>query len=148
MFVVSAEAVDVHGHVNNLEYLKWMQEIAIEHSALQGWPVDRYMQLQASWFIRSHSIEYLQPGFAEDEITHGTWVAAIHDRTSPRRHLFIRRADRAILARAETMWTFIDLKTGRTTPIPEELGSAFEIVDSDEKALEIMLSEEKGAGRE
>jgi len=143
-FIVPEEAVDVHRHINNLEYLKWMQEIAIEHSALQGWGVDRYRQARASWFIRSHQIEYLQPGFAGEEITLGTWVAAIHERTSPRRYLFIRPADRAILARAETLWTFVDLNTGRTIPIPDELRAAFEIVDSDDEAQELILPAKEG----
>ena len=31
-FRVENDAIDVHQHVNNQEYLRWMQEIAIEHS--------------------------------------------------------------------------------------------------------------------
>ena len=32
-FTVPPEAIDVNGHVNNLEYLRWMQEVATRHSA-------------------------------------------------------------------------------------------------------------------
>jgi len=99
-FIVPDEAVDVHGHINNLEYVKWMQEIAIEHSTAQGWGVERYMRERVSWFIRSHTIDYLEPGFAGDEMKIGTWVAAMNERTSPRRYVFVRSADGVILARA------------------------------------------------
>ena len=33
---VPEDAVDVNGHVNNLEYLRWMQDAAILHSDSQG----------------------------------------------------------------------------------------------------------------
>ena len=33
---VPRDAIDVHGHVNDQEYLRWMQDVAIEHSAAQG----------------------------------------------------------------------------------------------------------------
>ncbi len=137
-FIVPDEAVDVHGHINNLEYVKWMQEIAIEHSTAQGWGVERYMRERVSWFIRSHTIDYLEPGFAGDEMKIGTWVAAMNERTSPRRYVFVRSADGVILARAETMWACIDLDTGKAIPIPDELGSAFDVVATDEDALRIM----------
>ncbi len=58
---VGENAIDAHGHVNNQDYLRWMEEIAIEHSTAQGWPMERYLKSGASWFVRSHSIEYLRP---------------------------------------------------------------------------------------
>ena len=33
---VPEDSVDVNGHVNNLEYLRWMQDAAILHSDSQG----------------------------------------------------------------------------------------------------------------
>ena len=32
-FTVPGTAIDVNHHVNHLEYLRWMQDIAVEHSA-------------------------------------------------------------------------------------------------------------------
>jgi hypothetical protein len=52
-FVVPEEAIDELGHVSNLKYNAWMQEIAIEHSAAQGWPVERYLQSGAVGLHRS-----------------------------------------------------------------------------------------------
>jgi len=129
----------VHGHVNNQEYLRWMQEVAIEHSTLQGWPMARYLEAGASWYVRSHFIEYLRPALLDDEIRICTWVADMDKRSSLRRTLFLRDADRSILARAETRWSYVDLKSGRPLPIPEILRAAFEIVVSEADVLHALV---------
>ncbi len=135
-FQVGREAIDIHGHVNNQEYLRWMEEIAIEHSTAQGWPMERYLNSGVSWYVRSHFIEYLRPALLGDEIGVLTWVAAMTERELPRRTLFLRNAGRRqILARAETQWTFVDIRRGRSVPIPGEVRAAFEIVESEEEAL-------------
>ena len=135
-FRVSEAAIDAHGHVNNQEYLRWMEEIAIEHSSAQGWTMERYLASGASWFVRSHFIEYLRPALSGDEIAAYTWVTAMEGRTSPRRTLFVREADRRqILARAETLWAFVDIATGRSIAVTDDVRSAFEIVELDDEVL-------------
>ena len=53
---VSPDAIDSQGHVNNLEYLRWMQDAAVLHSAAQGWPRERYLELGAAgWCARTQS---------------------------------------------------------------------------------------------
>ncbi|MGO9486490.1 MAG: acyl-CoA thioesterase [Rhodomicrobium sp.] len=134
---VGAESIDVMGHVNNQGYLRWMEEIAIEHSTAQGWPMERYLSSGASWYVRSHFIEYLRQALLGDEITICTWLAGMTERVSPRRTVFLRNARRRqILARAETQFTFVDLQRGRAVPIPEAVRSAFEIVElADDEVL-------------
>ena len=133
---VEEDSIDVHGHVNNQEYLRWMQEAAIEHSARQGWPMARYLELGASWYVKSHFIEYLRPARLGDEILACTWIAGMDSRSSPRKTVFLRRADRRMLARAQTQWIFVDLASGRPRVIPGALRAAFIIVASEEAALE------------
>jgi len=132
---VGPDAIDVHRHINNQEYLRWMQEIAIEHSTAQGWPMERYLQCGTSWYVRSHFIEYLRPGFLGDRLTVCTWVAGMSERSSPRRTLFLRESDKQILARAETQWICVNLKNGRPVPIPAELRAAFDLVEDDEEVF-------------
>jgi acyl-CoA thioester hydrolase len=127
-FLVPREAIDLQGHVNNLAYVGWMQDVAIEHSAAAGWPMARYLELGAGWVVRSHFIEYLRPGFAGESLGVHTWVPRFDQRSTPRRYLFVRESDRQILAKAETLWVFVDLTTGRRSPIPPELLGAFDPV--------------------
>jgi len=59
--IVTEDAIDEFGHVNNQRYIAWMQEVATAHSAANGWPMERYLQTGAAWVVRSHFIEYLRP---------------------------------------------------------------------------------------
>jgi acyl-CoA thioester hydrolase len=126
---VQPSDIDALGHVNNQTYLRWMQEVAIAHSAAQGWPMERYLSAGSAWVVRSHFVEYLRPAFAADDLRVATWVAEFDTRKSPRRYLFSRGTDP--VARAETMWVYVDLATGRPTRIPDDLRQAFEIVSDD-----------------
>ena len=132
-FSVPPQAIDVQGHVNNLAYVGWMQDVAIEHSAAVGWPMRRYLELGAGWVVRSHFIEYLRPAFADEQLGAHTWVPRFDQRSTPRRYLFVRETDRTVLARAETIWVFVDLGSGRRRPIPAELLEAFDPVHEEDE---------------
>lgn len=135
--VAPPEAIDMNGHVNNLEYLRWMQEVATAHSAAQGWDLARYQETRSSWVIRSHNIEYLRPAFAGDAILLGTWIAGFDEQVSPRKYLFVRANDQKILARAETLWVYVDAVSGRPATIPVAFRAAFDVV-TDLDALELI----------
>ena len=130
-FAVPPEAIDVNRHVSNLAYVQWMQDIAIEHSAAAGWTMARYLELGAGWVVRSHFIEYLLPAFEGDVLSVHTWVPRFDQRSTPRRYLFVRESDRAVVAQAETRWVFVDLTTGRRRPLPSELIDAFDVVTEE-----------------
>ena len=103
-----------------------MQEIAIQHSAAQGWPVERYLQNGAVWVVRSHFVTYVRPAFAGETITIQTWVAEIKPRSCLRRYLVSRTNDQSLLVEAETNWVYIDRQSGRPLRIPDDLRAAFD----------------------
>ena len=128
---VVPEEIDRLGHVNNLVYLKWMIDAALEHSAVQGWPVERHEELGAGWVVRSHFIEYLEPAMPLEKILIKTWVAAMKRVSSLRRYQIVRASDETLLARGETNWAFVDFSSGSPRRIPVEVSGAFEIRKSD-----------------
>jgi acyl-CoA thioester hydrolase len=130
---VSEHAIDEQGHVNNLEYLGWMQSAAVAHSAVQGWSVQRYREIGAGWVVRTHYIKYLQPAFAGDDILVLTWVADFRKIRSLRKYKIIRPADQAVLALAETDWAFIGREHHAPRRIPPELAAAFVIVSEQDE---------------
>lgn len=130
-FAVPLEAMDRQGHVNNLAYVAWMQDVAIEHSAAAGWPMERYLALGAGWVVRSHFVEYLRPVVAGERLAIHTWVPEFTQRSTPRRYIFVREDDRQVVAQAETRWVFVDLSTGRRRPLPSDLLAAFESVPDE-----------------
>lgn len=129
---VPEAAIDVHGHVNNIEYLRWMQEVAVGHSDARGWTLEKYLELGMTWFARSHRIDYLGQAYAGEQIRVRTWVANMRKCRSLRRYLFEKVSDGAILARAETDWVFINLENDRPVPVHPSVTRAFTLVEEGE----------------
>lgn len=126
-FAVGPEVIDGNGHVNNVVYVQWMQDMAVRHADAVGC-TNATRRIGAAWIARSHRIEYLSPAFVGDEIEARTWVADFRKVRSLRRYEFVRTTDRATLAHGETDWVFIDLKTGRPRSIPVDVSGAFELL--------------------
>lgn len=140
--VVGPESIDAVGHVNNREYLRWMEDIAVEHSAAQGWPMERYFRGGNAWVAASHFLEYLRPAFAGDTIDVYTWIATWARRSSVRRYAVMR--NRKLLARGETCWTFVELASGRACDLPAAVADAFDVVadgDAELRALGLAVRE-------
>lgn len=128
---VVQDDIDIQGHVNNLRYLAWMQDVATAHSAAVGWPLERYVAEQSGWVVRSHTITYKRPAFLGETIVAATWIAGFSPRSSPRRYLFWRPADKVVLAEAQTEWVYVSLASGRPLKVPQELREAFTIVEDE-----------------
>lgn len=128
---VPNQVVDGNGHVNNVAYVQWMQDVAIAHADAAG--CTRATEaIGATWVARTHHIEYLRPAFAGDTITVLTWVADFRRVRSLRKYKFVRSSDGVVLARAETDWVFVDGK-GRPMSIPPEVQRAFRIAGKEEE---------------
>jgi acyl-CoA thioester hydrolase len=121
---VPASAIDANGHVNNVEYLRWMQDAAEAHSSAVGC-TDATRAAGATWVVRSHHVEYLRPAFAGDRLEVRTWVADFRRVLSLRKYEVLRQGDGVLLARGETNWAFVDAATGRPRSIPEQIQGLF-----------------------
>jgi acyl-CoA thioester hydrolase len=118
------EVIDENGHVNNVTYVQWMQDIAVEHySSIGGVEAQG---TDATWVIREHKIEYFLPAFEGEEIEIRTWVENIRRVRSLRKYEFIRKADGKTLVKGETDWVFVDVKTGSPRAVPEEVTNIFQ----------------------
>jgi len=126
-FIVPTASVDENGHVNNVEYVKWMQEVAVMHSDFAGC-TQATRAAGVTWVARSHRIEYLRPAFAGDHMAVLTWVTNFRKVRSLRKYKFTRTTDNAVIAEGETDWVFVDAKTGRPKSVPKEVSSAFELI--------------------
>ena len=124
-FTIPPESIDENGHVNNVAYVQWMQDIAVEHySAIGG---IESQGVESTWFVREHKIEYLLPAFAGEEIEVHTWVENIRRVRSLRKYEFVRKSDQKTLVKGETDWVFVDVKTGRPRAIPDSMFELFSL---------------------
>ncbi|MDO4574031.1 MAG: thioesterase family protein [Planctomycetia bacterium] len=117
--------LDAMQHVNNVWYVQWMQDVAIEHSTAQGWGTQQYLDFGAAWFVRRHTIDYIHPLKAGDTVVVETWVQEMKHVSCLRQYRFTRAADNEIIATAETKWGLVSLSTGRPTRIPAEMLERF-----------------------
>jgi acyl-CoA thioester hydrolase len=141
---VTADAIDGNGHVNNAEFVRWMNDVAVAHAEREGWSAAT-RAAGAAWVARSHHIEYLRPAFLGERVRARTWVVDVRGARSRRRYRFERAGgggsdgggkdgggsggagggDNTLLAEAETEFAFVDAQTGRPRRVPEELIALF-----------------------
>lgn len=127
---VPGDAVDMNGHVNNIEYLRWMQLAAVLHSDVQGC-TRATIDIGATWVVRTHHIEYLRPAFDGDRLAVLTWVSNFRRVKSLRKYRIIRMADKALLVTGETDWVFVDARTGRLRSIPKDVIFKFKVLSKE-----------------
>ena len=122
---VPETVIDENGHVNNVAYVQWMQDIAVEHySSIGG--ASPMQKIGATWVARSHLIEYLMPAFAGEEIEIRTWIESVRRVRSLRKYEFVRKSDGKVLVKGETDWVFVDAQTGSPRAIPNEVIEIFQ----------------------
>jgi acyl-CoA thioester hydrolase len=121
--IIPQTAIDENSHVNNVIYVQWMQDIAVEHyESVGGIEAQRN---DGTWVVREHNIEYLLPAFAGEEIEIKTWVENIRRVRSLRKYEFVRKSDGKVLVKGETDWVFVDVKSGKPMEIPDEVINVF-----------------------
>jgi acyl-CoA thioester hydrolase len=131
-------AEDVNGHVNNIEYLRWMQDAAVLHSDIQGC-TKATIDAGATWVVRTHHVEYLRPAFAGEHIAVLTWVTNFRRVQSLRKYRIIRIDDNTVLVEGKTNWVFVDAKTGNLRSIPPNVIAAFELLPEEKEADVVSL---------
>lgn len=139
---VPDNALDINGHVNNIEYLRWMQDAAVLHSDVQGC-TKATIEAKATWVVRTHHIEYLRPAFAGQEIVVLTWIINIRRVQSLRKYRIVRITDNTVLVEGETNWVFVDAKTGSLRSIPRNVIDLFEILPKEKESEAIRLVNDK-----
>jgi len=127
-FTVPPTAIDANGHVNNVVFVQWMQDVATRHFEATGC-AEAMRSAGAIWVVRSHTIEYLAPAFAGDRLQVSTWVVNLSRVRTLRRYRFARASNGKLLVRGETDWVLINAATGRPCSIPESIRRAFVLVD-------------------
>jgi acyl-CoA thioester hydrolase len=124
-FTVRHYECDAYGHVNNANYLRYMEQAAIEASAAIGYDDARYQALGTMWLIHETDIEYLQPLRAGEAFEVKTWVSDFRRVRSQRQYEIRRVGEEALVARATTDWVYIARATQRPLSVPPEVIAAY-----------------------
>ncbi len=116
------------GHVNNIVYLRWAQDIAVRHWSLVA-PPD--LRARVLFVVLRHEIDYRHPILPGDGTQVRTWLGKA---AGPRfdRHVDIRRqgANR-FSAKVRTTWCMLNTDTRRPQRIGQEIFSVFGLEPND-----------------
>ncbi len=129
VLTVRPQDIDLMEHVNNVVYLRWVQEVAIAHWTAAATPE----QVEAlGWVVARHEIDYKHPARLEDVILVRTWVGVSRKHLFERHTEILRQRDLKVLARARSLWCPIDLQTGRVTRVSADVRERFSVPATDE----------------
>ena len=121
--------IDQLGHVNNVVYLRWVQDVAVAH-----WDAAATPEQQAGifWVVVRHEIDYKRSARKGDVIIARTWVGEATEQTFERFTDILRARDRKLLAHARTLWHPIDSKSGRPIRVGPDVRERFSVGPADE----------------
>jgi acyl-CoA thioester hydrolase len=114
-FEPTADDIDDNGHVNNVVYLRWAQDMGTAHWRSRA-PADA--QGEWAWVALRHEVDYRRALMPGETAQARTWVAETAD--GPRFDRFIRidGPDGAMCAQVKTTWVLIEQATGRPRRVP------------------------------
>ena len=121
--LVAPPDIDGQGHVNNVVYLRWMQEAATAH-----WDSRASAELKArvNWVVTRHEIDYKAPAFVGERLVARTWVGEPSGATWERFIEIRRVGDDRLLARGRSIYAALDPASGRPRRVDAELRKPLE----------------------
>lgn len=131
---VAESDLDEQAHVNNVVYVRWVQDTATAHWIARTTPEDR---AQVGWVATRHEIDYLAPAVLGDTVVVRTRVGQAQGLTFER-HTEVRRVgDDRLLARSRTLWVPVDPRSGRPRRVPRHLHALFALDDAAGRPREV-----------
>ncbi len=119
---IAPDDIDELGHVNNVVYLRWAQDVATAH-----WRAAATTEQQdgIAWVALRHEIDYKHPALPGDAIVASTWVGQAEAIRFERFVEILRASDRRVLARTRTLWCPISRTTGKVTRVGDDVRRVF-----------------------
>lgn len=114
--------IDENGHVNNVVYLRWAQDMGVAHWQSRAPAAE---QAVWAWVALRHEIDYRRALLPGETAQARTWVAEAAQ--GPRFDRFIRidGPDGQMCAQIRTTWVLIEQATGRPKRVPAWITEMF-----------------------
>ncbi len=119
--VVEAD-IDQANHINNVIYLRWVQDVSEGHWLAVATP---FMLENYYWVAIRHEIDYKNSGFLGDELLLKTHLKEYGGVRSKRVVQIIRKSDNKILVESLTTWILMATKTQKPARIPDDMMALF-----------------------
>ena len=113
--------IDRLGHVNNVIYVQWMQNIAEQHIEQLGLGLKEYQALKHAMVAVEHHVQYRKAAFKDDQLIMRTWLNDLNALYSYRQYAIYRAKDQQVVFTGSTKWACIELATSR----PKRMSPSF-----------------------
>lgn len=120
--VITPSDIDEMNHVNNVVYLRWVQDAAAAHwDAL----ATEELKNKYAWVVLRHEIDYKSPVKLGDPVPAQTWVSSREGVRSVRHVKITHTETGVVFAEAVTTWCLLDAVTKRPKRIDSDITSIF-----------------------
>lgn len=126
---VKPEHIDILGHVNNVVYVQWMQDVATAHIETLGVGLKEYLEMKHAMVAVEHHVQYRKAAMLDDEIILRTWFNDINALYSFRQYAFFRASDKSLLFTGSTKWACIEIASGRPKRMSPTFIQAYQPLD-------------------
>ncbi|WP_047546846.1 acyl-CoA thioesterase [Psychroserpens sp. Hel_I_66] len=120
--VVAQDVIDERGHVNNVRYVEWVQDIAQSHWEMKTNPKTRD---EFYWILVSHHIQYKAEALLGDVLRLKTYVKKSEGVRSTRIVEVYNKNTDKLLTTSETIWCFMSHENNKPARIPEDIIQLF-----------------------
>jgi len=112
--------IDFMGHVNNANYLRWVQQAVVAHWNAVAPPSAVAAHL---WVALTHTITYRRPAFLDDKLVANVVVEQVKGARAFYRTL-IKRGE-TVLAEVKSTWCCLDAATSRPARLAPDIIQRF-----------------------
>lgn len=124
--VIAASDIDELEHVNNVAYVRWVQDVAVAHSTAVGFDYAAYRAIGGVFVLRRHEIDYLRSLKLGEAVEAVTWIEGVKGVQCDRIIEFRSLDDGgAVVAKSRTLWVFMSFERQRPVRIPHDIRVAF-----------------------
>ena len=133
---VQAKDIDSLGHVNNVVYMHWMQDVATAHIDALGLGLREYLELKHAMVAVEHHVQYRKAAFEGEKIILRTWLDDINALYSFRQYVFYRPQDQSVLFMGNTKWACVEIATGRPKRMSPTFSQAYQPISEHVNPLD------------
>jgi acyl-CoA thioester hydrolase len=118
---VSSSDLDGFGHVNNANYIQWLDQVHWSHLAYMGITGDMVTKLNCGFVVRHTDVTYLNPLVENDTIRVGCSIIGFDKNFRlTRQFQLVRLSDSVTVLKGEILYVSIDIQKGKLKRIPKE----------------------------